>query len=165
MAALAGTDLRGASTQATCARLAGQMAVGRTTMKVFLNYSHADAELAARVTEALQQRGLQVWTPDRNLLPGDNWAAELGRALEESNAMVVLLTPRSPDPDMKRNIGYALGAKNYSNRLIPVVVGDPAQVRADLVPWIVRRMRRIELDENERIEPQVQPIVDAIRYA
>ena len=132
-------------------------------MQVFLSHSHADSQLAARISNALQQRGLQVWTPDLNLLPGDNWAAELGRALEESDAMVVLLTPGHPDSDVMRNMEYALGAKNYRNRLIPVVVGDPARVRVDLVPWIVRRMRRINLDEHKQIEPQVQPIVDAIR--
>lgn len=132
-------------------------------MKVFLSYSHADSRLAARISNALQQSGMQVWTPDVNLMPGDNWGAELGRALEESNAMVVLLTHTPPDCDVMRNIEYALGAKNYSNRLIPVVVGDPAQVRVDLVPWIVRQMRRIDLDEHKRIEPQVQRIVDAIR--
>lgn len=132
-------------------------------MKVFLSYSHADSRLAVRVSNALQQSGMQVWAPDLNLLPGDNWAAELGRALEESNAMVVLLTHAPPDCDVLRNIEYALGAENYSNRLIPVVVGNPAQVRADLIPWIVRQMCRIDLDEHKRIEPQVQPIVDAIR--
>ena len=131
-------------------------------MKVFLSYSHADSQLATQISHGLQQSGLQVWTPDLNLLPGDNWAAELGRALEESNAMVVLLTPRTPDSHVKRDIEYALGAKNYSNRLIPVAVGDPTRIRADLIPWIVRRTR-IDLDEHERIETQVQPIVDAIR--
>lgn len=131
-------------------------------MKVFLSHSHADSKLAARLSGALQQRGLQVWAPDLDLLPGDNWAAELGRALEESNAMVVLLTPKRPDSEVMRNIEYALGAKNYSNRLIPVVVGDPAQVRT-VVPWIIREMLRITLDEHKRIGPQVQPIVDEIR--
>ena len=91
-------------------------------MQVFLSHSHADSQLATRISNALQQRGLQVWTPDLNLLPGVNWAAELGRALEESDAMVVLLTPSHPDSDVMRNMEYALGAKNYRNRLIPVVV-------------------------------------------
>lgn len=86
----------------------------------------------------------------------------MGRALEGSSAMVVLLTPKRPDSDVMRNIDYALGAKNYSNRLIPVVVGDPAQVR-DVVPWIIHRMLRIKLDENRQIGPQVKPIVDEIR--
>ena len=62
-------------------------------MKVFVSHSHADSELAARVSKALRNEGLDVWDPDLNLLPGDNWAAEVARAREESDAMVVLLTP------------------------------------------------------------------------
>ena len=94
-------------------------------MKVFLSHAHTDAPLAARVCKALTESGLEVWDSDRDLLPGDNWAGEVARALEESEAMVVLLTPAAASsPYVKREIEYALGAKNYSNRLIPVVVGD-----------------------------------------
>ena len=57
-------------------------------MKVFVSHSHADAELAAQVSRALRNKGLDVWDRDLNLLPGDNWAAEVARALEESDAMV-----------------------------------------------------------------------------
>ena len=94
-------------------------------MKVFLSHSHADAPLAAKVTEALRTRGLDVWDPDAQLLPGDNWAAEIARALEQSQAMVVLLTPQAvQSKHVMREMEYALGAKSYSHRLIPVVVGD-----------------------------------------
>ena len=104
-----------------------------------------------------------MWAPDLNLLPGDNWAAEVARALEESEAMVVLLTPAAIDsPDVRRNIEYALGAKNYSNRLIPVVVGDPERVPARKIPWIVRRMPWVGLEDHGSGDPEVQPIADAI---
>ncbi len=133
-------------------------------MKVFLSHSHADAPLAARVSEALQRSGFEVWDSDFNLLPGDNWAAEVGRALEESEAMVVLLTPAAADsPYVKRDIEYALGAKNYSNRLIPVVVGDPGRIPAKEIPWIVRRMPWVGLEDYGSGDPEVQPIADAIR--
>ena len=133
-------------------------------MKVFVNHSHADAPLAARVSKALRRSGLDVWDPDLDLLPGDNWAAEVARALEESEAMVVLLTPAAIDsPYVRRNIEYALGAKNYSNRLIPVVVGDPERVvPAGEIPWIVRRMPRVRLEDHGSGAPEVQPIADAI---
>ena len=78
-------------------------------------------------------------------MPGDNWADEVARALEESQAMVVLLTPGPMSPEVKRNIEYALGSKNYSNRLIPVVVGDAKDFPTTVIPWIVRRMPRFEL--------------------
>ena len=132
-------------------------------MKVFLSHSHADASLAARVSNALERNGMQVWDPDRDLLPGDNWAGEVGRALEESQAMVVLLTPAAvASPYVRRDIEYALGAKNYRNRLIPVVVGDPDTFPANEMPWIVRRMPWVGLEDAESDFPKVEPIADAI---
>ncbi len=131
--------------------------------KVFLSYAHDDAALAGRVCKALADSGLEVSDPDRDHLPGENWAGEVARALEESDAMVVLLTPAAVgSPDVKRNIEYALGAKNYSNRLIPVVVGNVEPFPANEVPWIVRRMPWFELDDTETEPPKVEPIAEAI---
>ncbi|MDE0679214.1 MAG: toll/interleukin-1 receptor domain-containing protein [Gammaproteobacteria bacterium] len=135
-------------------------------MKVFLSHSHTDAPLAARISEALEESGLQVWDSDRNLLPGDNWAGETARALEESDAMVVLLTPAAvSSPYVKREIEYALGSKNYSNRLIPVVVGNPDSFPANKIPWILQRMNWVGLEYSETEVPRVKPIADAILAA
>ena len=130
-------------------------------MRVFLSHSHVDAPLAAKVSEALEERGLEVWNAERELLPGDNWAAEVARALEESEAMVVLLTPDAANsPYVRRDMLYALGAKNYSHRLIPVVVGDRERLPEQQIPWMVRRLPWFELDSQHA---EVQPIADAIR--
>ena len=88
----------------------------------------------------------------------------VGRALEESEAMVVLLTPSAIGSRwVLREMEYALGAKNYSNRLIPVVVGDKDGLATTGVPWIIRRMPWLELHDNERGLPEVKPIADALR--
>lgn len=130
-------------------------------VRVFLSYAHDDAALAERFRKALAESGLEVSDPDRDHLPGENWAGEVARALEESEAMVVLLTPAATSsPQVKRNIEYALGAKNYSNRLIPVVVGNLEHFPSAEVPWIVRRMPWFELEDTE--PPKVQPIAEAI---
>ena len=132
-------------------------------MKVFLSYAHDDEALAERFRKALTDSGLEVFDPDRDHLPGENWAGEIARALEESEAMVVLLTPAATSsPHVKRNIEYALGAKNYSNRLIPVVVGKFDRNPAAELPWIVRRMPRFELDDSETEPPKVKAIAEAI---
>lgn len=132
-------------------------------MKVFISHSHSDASLATRVSEALEGNRLEVWDPDRELLPGDNWAREIAHALEESEAMVVLLTPSALDsPYVKREIEYALGARNFSHRLIPVVVGNPDQLPANKVPWILRRLPWFDLKDSEFENTLVEPIAKAI---
>ncbi len=65
----------------------------RRTRRIFISYAHDDTALARRVCKALAERGLQVSDPDRDHIPGQNWAGEVARALEESDSMVVLLTP------------------------------------------------------------------------
>ena len=132
-------------------------------MKVFISHSHTDSALAARVSEALRDDGLEVWDPDVDVLPGDNWAEKVAQALRKSQAMVVLLTPAAVDsPYVRRDMEYALGAKRYSNRLIPVVIGGREQLPPDSVPWIVRHMPWVELEDSESGFPEVKPIAEAI---
>ena len=54
-------------------------------------HHHSDAPLAARISKALAETGLEVWDPDRDLLPGDNWAGEVARASRRHDQ-----TPRPP---------------------------------------------------------------------
>ena len=132
-------------------------------MQVFISYSHSDSPLAARVSRALREAGLQVWNPEVNILPGDNWPAQVGRALEESDAMVVLLTPNSiSSPHVRAEMAYALGSKSYRNRLIPVAVGDREQLPRSEIPWIVRKLHWVDLPNPESDDPKVKPIADAL---
>lgn len=132
-------------------------------MQVFISYSQLDSPLAAQVSEALKKTGLKVWDAQVNLLPGDNWAAQVGRALEESDAMVVLLTPHSiSSPHVKAEMAYALGSKSYSNRLIPVAVGGREQLPKGEIPWIVRKLHWVDLPNPEGGDPEVKPIADAL---
>ena len=76
--------------------------------------------------------------------------------------MIVLLTPDSINsPYVRREMEYALGAKNYSNRLIPVVVGGPERLPEEQIPRIVRQLPWYKLD---RQGAEVQPIADALRH-
>jgi predicted nucleotide-binding protein len=63
-------------------------------MKVFISHTSTDTKLARRVADTLRVAVFQVWD-DTQILPGENWAESLGKALDESDAMVVLLTPSS----------------------------------------------------------------------
>lgn len=120
-------------------------------MKVFLSHAHSDERLAERVSRILEDAGLQVWDATREIMPGDNWAATLGNALQESQAMVVLVTPDAMRSKWVRwEIEYALGQTRFRERLVPVFVGDPDDLEKEDVPWILRRLKVINLtDGNE----------------
>ncbi len=135
----------------------------RDELKVFLSYSPSDKTLALKIQARLKDSDLDVWYADREIFPGDNWAKIRGKALEESNAMVVLLSPDSLD-DVKKDIEYALGNRAYEHRLIPVLVGDPKQIPQNKIPWILRRLNMITLPNNGQGE-DLNQIVAALKAA
>jgi hypothetical protein len=118
-------------------------------MQVFISYACEDSELAKRLSRWLEGAGFDVWLDESNILPGDNWAEKVSQALKESQAMVVLVSPAAMDSKWVRHeIEFALGAKEYSGRLVPVFVGPRESIPEDRLPWILRRLKGIELTDQ-----------------
>ena len=134
-------------------------------MKVFISYAHSDEALVRKIVAILKRAGLEVWD-DSEILPGDNWAEQVAKALKESEAMVVLLTPEATRSRwVRREIEYALGEKRYSKRLIPVLVGDPADFSQEDIPWILWRFQMIKLAEYDKEEEGIRQIAQALLEA
>jgi len=134
-------------------------------VKVFISHSCQDEVLARRVADGLRKRGLDVWD-DRDVFPGDNWARKLSKALEQAQAMVVLITPDALRSDwVRREIEYALGKEKFSGRLIPVVVGPLENIPKDEIPWILWRLNVINLTNPEKEQDAVEQIAKALRKA
>ena len=134
-------------------------------MKVFISHASTDAKLAKRVAHVLRGAGFQVWD-ETQILPGDNWGAQLAEALQESEAMVVLLTPYSlHSPNLSHEVGYALGEEGYKGRVIPVLAGSPAQLPKEDIPWILYKFHMIHLPDQEQDEEGLRRIVQALQEA
>ena len=132
-------------------------------MQVFISHAQADEPLVGNISTVLKEAGLEVWEANSCLMPGDNLGHEVARALEESQAMVVLLTPEAlHSPWVKWEIECALSGTRYRNRLIPVLVGDPQQLPEDDIPWILRRLPQFTVSEHGNNETEIKPIADAI---
>lgn len=131
---------------------------------MFLSYSHRDDALASKLTKNLESEGVRVWYGSRDILPGDNWAEKIANALADSDAMVVLISPSALESSsVKREIEYALGKKDYSHRLIPVVVGGRKLLQASNFPWILKKLNVIQLSEDEKSEEGFERVVEALR--
>jgi hypothetical protein len=106
-------------------------------MRVFISHSASENGFANAVRAALIRHGLHVWNPERELLPGDNWLLEAGRALEQADAVIFLLSADSVDsPFTQREIQYVIGQPKLEHRVFPVRVGK--NIRK--IPWVLREL-------------------------
>jgi hypothetical protein len=110
-------------------------------MKVFITHSHGNRPLVRQVVKTLKQAGLDVWDDEYDTCPGDNWAKVTGEALEQSDAMVVLITPDALDSVIvHRDVGFALTNIQFEYRVIPVLVGVEQSIAAKRFSWIIRNL-------------------------
>jgi hypothetical protein len=113
-------------------------------MQIFLSYVQSDEAFAKALSSQLARRGLSVWSPHEEVLPGDNLWLHIGNALKNSKAMVVLVSPDSMrSENVRREIEYALGDPNYEGRVFPV------QVRpTENIPWILRKFKTLDAKQS-----------------
>ena len=126
-------------------------------MKIVLSYADSDSVLARALADRLAGAGLRVWFDAREIVPGDNWGAEVQRGLEDADALVVLLSPAAMRSRwVQRDIQYALGTPRFAGRLVPVQVR-----RTPSVPWmkavhVIRAGRNLD-DVARRIVNALEP--------
>jgi hypothetical protein len=124
---------------------------------VFISHASEDEEWASQLARQLRRLGLKAWDPSAEIAPGDNWALEIGRALEESGAMIVLLSPASAKSDsVKREIEYAITSKRFRERLIPVMVK-----RTTGFPWVLSQLQ-IEQGEPSDVAKRIAKRLRAV---
>ena len=130
---------------------------------IFISHSDADLALAQRVAESLKKEGLDVWE-DSVILPGDNWADEYAKALRNSDAMVVLLTPHSiKSKKVSSNLGFALGQINFKNRVVPVIAASPEELPREEIRWILKKFPMIDLQIYRHEEEGFNDIVELLK--
>jgi len=138
-------------------------------MKVFISHARRDSQFAKKLGDELAQAGLEVWTDDQ-IYPGDNWAKITGQALEQSDAMIAVVTRDALESGpLKEDIQFALTSKNYGGRVIPVVVDMKTIEAGNDVPWILLRLNPLYLESAnsdlhevvERVRSLAEPVPNA----
>lgn len=114
-------------------------------MRVFISHASRDRELASQLSDELSTAGFTVWNPEEEIVPGDNWANVLGKALDESDLLVALITRGALDEceSLRAEIQYALTSKDFERRLIPVLVRFATFPAGKDVPRILLKMNPI----------------------
>jgi hypothetical protein len=118
-------------------------------MRIFISYAARDEELASQLADQLSRAGFSVWDAAKEIAPGDNWAREVGRALDESDLMVAVITPGAlQSRSLEGEIQYALTSKRFAHRLVPVFVGYSTFEAGKDAPWILLKINPVYTDQS-----------------
>src|SRR5439155_4443605 len=129
-------------------------------MQVFISHSQKDQKLAKELSSRLSAAGVKVWLAEERVLPGENLPLEVGKALQRSDAMVVLLSPDAVESaNVRSEISYALASPKFEGRVIPVIV-KPTKA----IPWFLQTLPMIRSrgTRGTSIKRLAQKIVDAL---
>lgn len=64
-------------------------------LKIFMSYAKEDRALVAPYFSRLNAEDFSPWMDVEDLLPGQNWEAEINKAFNDANVVLLFLSPRS----------------------------------------------------------------------
>ncbi len=81
----------------------------------------------------------------------------MGKALEEADFMVILLTPKALDSDLLRqDLQYALFKLKFQGRFFSVLLGPTFSSRE--VPWILFKLPHLQIESKKELDKAVNAI-------
>jgi len=103
-------------------------------MRLFISYAHDDLEQVTELAEELRARGHEPWFGEQ-LMPGDDWQADLRRAIEASDALVYTLSPDSAAKEWCR--WESAQAVALRKPIIPILLREMPGIPATLAGFKV----------------------------
>lgn len=134
---------------------------------IYIAYANRDGrELAQRLTKDLEETGYKVWLDSREIRGGQLWAEEIKRAIQESWAMLLIMTPGSLQSP------YVVGgdvevsdiptAIENKITILPLLYDDSIDVRE--FPFDIGKRQYIDFRHNySSAFDQLQKALDNIR--
>ncbi|MCG8603744.1 toll/interleukin-1 receptor domain-containing protein [bacterium] len=90
--------------------------------KIFISYASGDADFAELAKLKLEAEGIEVWLDQGKLYPGEDWRNAIDEGILSSDAMIVVLSPRSSESSyVTYEWAYALGNEKP---IIPILLEE-----------------------------------------
>jgi len=113
------------------------------TTHVFISYSGEDEEVARELAHNLARKGVEAWFDRDELKPGESWKQQIKRALNGSDAVVVVLGAGGPRANVLVEAGMAMG---QGKKILPVIVDEKADVDVFSKLRLIRATNEDEID-------------------
>lgn len=124
----------------------------------FISYSSIDSAWATRLKEALEARELRVWMDADQIRAGDVFVGSLETGIEQSNTLVLVVSPESLSSNWVRE-EYARAmalVNNRALRLIPIILRDAA------LPGFLASRQHVDFRDDLAFEANVDRLVSGI---
>ena len=129
-------------------------------MQVFISHSYKDKKIAKELSSRLSAAGVNIWLAEEEILPGENFSLEVGKALERSEAIVILLSPDAVgSSNVRSEIAYALSSPKFEGRVVPVVIKPTTGI-----PWFLRTFPMLHLRgaQSQSIREIAEKVVESL---
>lgn len=114
-------------------------------MQVFLSHTTSDKDIVEAIGSFLTGRGVDVWIDSWRMTAGDSLIAKIGEGIEQSDRLIVCLTPNSVESNwVKKELATGLVMELAEDKGL----GEKFVVPALLVPCKVPIMLRDKLYAN-----------------
>ena len=127
-------------------------------LKVFLCHASADKPAVRKLYRYLKQRGVQPWLDEIDLLPGQNWQAEIPNALYSSDVILVCLSKNSVNKEgyVQKEISFALDkALEKPEGTIFII---PARLEECSVPSRLSHFQRVDMFREDGYKRLMQSL-------
>jgi hypothetical protein len=129
-------------------------------MKIFLSYSHTDAELADRIKSDLEKFGLSVWSDRGEILPGEPWAEKIQAAIESSEDILFIVPAKNETSgwlSAEVALSVASKARDSKKRLIPIITS-----RSSDIPFFLKQYQALDLSNEEQYRVKVNELANLL---
>lgn len=114
---------------------------------VMISYAHVDREFTYKIRDKLIQDGFRVWIDDK-IVPAEDWRNNIARAIEDADAVVFIMSPKSVTSKYcKEEVYYAV---NCNVAMFPVVCEDSWNDLAGGMKLILQRLQWIFMNDGKQ---------------
>lgn len=125
-------------------------------MQIFISYSRQDETLVRKLAQSLQADNFDIWLDVLNISSGEKWANAIQQGLDDSDAMVLVITPTAMESNQVANEW-----QYYLEENKPVI---PIRLKPAKIHYQLRPLQYIDFHEQD-FEVAVQQLIVALSDA
>lgn len=113
--------------------------------RIFVSYSRNDRVVVQPLIRALARAGMHIVDPHSRLHPPDNPCLKIGRALEDADAMLAIVSSNFSQSELcQEEVGFALTSGRYASRVVSVFLDQTIKPR----PWFLSKLPHVSYSED-----------------